>query len=105
MSQEEKIIKVHLEKREKEDYLVFQFEETKDVCLNKETSQNDLRAVFANLLTELLKAPLKLEFEDKLDYKTGLYIDVCKEYIKDLNREISSIRKNIPEKLIMKNIS
>lgn len=105
MSQEEKIIKVHLEKREKEDYLVFQFEETKDVCLNKETSQNDLRAVFASLLTELLKAPLKLEFEDRLDYKTGLYIDVCKEYIKDLNREIISIRKSIPEKLIMKNIS
>ena len=100
MNQEEKTIKVHLEKREKEDYLVFEFEAPKDVCLNKETSQNDLRIVFANLLTELINTPIKLEFEDRADYKTGLYIDVCKEYIKDLNREIINVRKNIPEKLV-----
>lgn len=31
MSQEEKIIKVHLEKRGKEDYLVFHFEEEKEL--------------------------------------------------------------------------
>ena len=67
---------------------------------NKETSQNDLRIVFANLLTELINTPIKLEFEDRADYKTGLYIDVCKEYIKDLNREIINVRKNIPEKLV-----
>ena len=27
------------------------------------------------------------------------YIDVCQEYLKDLNREISNVRKNMPERL------
>ena len=36
---------------------------------------------------------------EKPEYKTGLYIDVCKEYIKDLNKEITNVRKNMPEKL------
>ena len=40
-----------------------------------------------------------LQFLEKPEYKTGLYIDVCKEYIKDLNKEITNVRKNMPEKL------
>ena len=57
------------------------------------------------MLMELLKAPVKLEFEDRMDYKTGLYIDVCKEYIKDLNREIANVRKSIPERLVLNAVS
>ena len=38
---------------------------------------------------------------EKRENKTGLYIDVCKEYIKDLNKEITNVRKNMPEKLKM----
>lgn len=41
----------------------------------------------------------ELQFLEKPEYKTGLYIDVCKEYIKDLNKEITNVRKNMPEKL------
>ena len=32
MNQESKVINVHLEKRENKDYLVFDFEETAEVC-------------------------------------------------------------------------
>lgn len=51
------------------------------------------------LLTEITKYPIELQFLEKPEYKTGLYIDVCKEYIKDLNKEITNVRKNMPEKL------
>ena len=48
---------------------------------------------------QLTKHPVELQFLENPEYKTGLYIDVCKEYIKDLNKEIASVRKNMPEKL------
>ena len=90
---------VHLEKRENKDYLVFGFEEVAEVCLNDDESQNNLKSIFVKLLTEITKYPIELQFLEKPEYKTGLYIDVCKEYIKDLNKEITNVRKNMPEKL------
>lgn len=101
MNQEEKLIKVYLEEREKKDYLVFDFDEKKAVCLNSEQSQNELKAVFTVLLSELINHSITLEFENRPDYRAGLYIDVYKEYVKDLNREIENVRKQIPEKLKM----
>ena len=101
MNQESKVINVHLEKRENKDYLVFGFEEAAEVCLNDDESQNNLKSIFVKLLTEITKYPIELQFLEKPEYKTGLYIDVCKEYIKDLNKEITNVRKNMPEKLKM----
>ena len=101
MNQESKVINVHLEKRENKDYLVFGFEEVAEVCLNDDESQNNLKSIFVKLLTEITKYPIELQFLEKPEYKTGLYIDVCKEYIKDLNKEITNVRKNMPEKLKM----
>lgn len=99
MSPENKIINVHLEKIDELDYMVFEFEEEMKVCLNTETSQNELKAIFSNLLDELIQQPIKLEFIERTDYKTVLYTDVCREYIKDLNREISNVRKSMPEEI------
>lgn len=70
-----------------------------EVCLNDDESQNNLKSIFVKLLTEITKYPIELQFLEKPEYKTGLYIDVCKEYIKDLNKEITNVRKNMPEKL------
>ena len=53
MNQESKVINVHLEKRENKDYLVFDFEENAEVCLNNDASQNDLKSIFVKLLTEI----------------------------------------------------
>ena len=75
------------------------FEEVAEVCLNDDESQNNLKSIFVKLLTEITKYPIELQFLEKPEYKTGLYIDVCKEYIKDLNKEITNVRKNMPEKL------
>ena len=91
MNQESKVINVYLEKRENKDYLVFGFEEVAEVCLNDDESQNNLKSIFVKLLTEITKNPVELQFFEKPEYKTGLYIDVCKEYIKDLNKEINKV--------------
>lgn len=99
MNQEDKIINVHLEKREIKDYMIFKFEEEIVICLNEESGQSEFKTLFSVLLTELIKNPFKLEYIENKEYKVGLYIDVCQEYVKDLNREISNVRKNIPEKL------
>ena len=99
MNQESKVINVHLEKRENKDYLVFDFEETAEVCLNNDESQNDLKSIFVKLLTEITKHPIELHFLENSEYKTGLYIDVCKEYIKDLNKEITKCKKKHARKI------
>lgn len=99
MNQENKTVNVHLEKREKSDFMVFEFDEELAVCLNEENGQSELKNVFSVILTELIKNPIKLEYRENKDYMVGLYIDVCQEYLKDLNREISNVRKNMPERL------
>ena len=60
---------------------------------------SNLKNIFVKLLNEITKCSVELQFLEKPEYKTGLYIDVCKEYIKDLNKEIANVRKNMPEKL------
>lgn len=99
MSQVSKKIKVKLEKVDKNDFMVFKFDENIKVCLNEESGQQDLKRVFSVLLEELLKTSVELEYEENKEYKVGLYIDVCKEYLNDLNKEIFSVYKKIPEKL------
>jgi len=99
MNQADKIINVHLEKRDKKDYMIFEFHEEIVVCLNEESGQSELKTVFSVLLTELIQNSVKLEYIENKEYKVGLYIDVCQEYVKDLNREISNVRKNMPESL------
>lgn len=100
MSQEEKIIKVHLETRNKMDVMVFNFEDEKLVSMNDENCQTELKSVFSMLLKELLEQPIKLQYEEKSEFKKQLYIDVCAEYIKELNREINIVRRSIPEELL-----
>lgn len=99
MNQVNNIINVNLEKRDGKDYMVFGFENKLDVCLNDESGQSALKTVFSALLKELIKAPIILEYTEKTDYKVNLYIDVCKEYIKELNNEIVKVRENMPKSL------
>ena len=55
MNQENKTVNVHLEKREKSDFMVFEFDEELAVCLNEENGQSELKNVFSVILTELIK--------------------------------------------------
>lgn len=99
MNQENKVVKVRLEKNKSSDYMVFEFDKEIAVCLNEENGQNELKDVFSILLEELIQAPIEFKYTENKEYKVLLYIDVCKEYLKDLNREISNVRKNMPERL------
>lgn len=102
MNQVSKVINVFLRKENERDYLVFDFEDEITVCLNDDNCQSDLKKVFSKLLERLMDEKIELKFKDTPEYKTGLYIEVCEEYIKDLNREISTVCKNIPERLKIK---
>ena len=72
MNQENKVINVHLEKRESKDYLVFGFEEIAEVCLNDDESQNNLKSIFVKLLVQLTKHPVELQFLENPEYKCEL---------------------------------
>lgn len=99
MNQEENKIKVYLVCEEEKDYLVFDFEESLKVNFNEESNQNELKEVFIRIFNEMTKSSIKLEYVDKPEYKNNLYKDVCREYIKDLNREINIVAKSMPNYL------
>lgn len=98
MNQEVRIIEVELKKKDDKDILDFKIGEGYTVDLNSDNSQNELKNVFSALLGELLNGKIQLELKYLDTYKSGLYIDVCKEYIKQLNKEISSVFEKIPSK-------
>ncbi len=81
---------------EETDLLRFKFENNPlDVNLNSPVCQNELKAVFVRLLQMLIENDVYLEFSHADDYGRGLYIEVCDEYIKDLNRELESAKDKI----------
>lgn len=101
MNQEIKIINVELKKENESDILSFFIEEEEHhVSLNSENSQNDLKEIFSILLGQMINNPIELNFQIAQDYKSGLFIDVCSEYIKELNREIKQVIKKIPQKSV-----
>lgn len=90
MSQE---IKVLLHEDNEKDILTFLFEEREiGVNLNEVDGQQDLKDVFSTLLHLLEKQEIGLVLEIDSQYKKGLYIEVCNEYIQDLNRELQQVR-------------
>lgn len=108
MSQEK--VKVKLKEVDKTDYLVFDLDEEQypdgmKVNLNSSTSQADLKQVFAKLLELMIEGPIKLELQISEGYSRGLYKDVCKEYIDDLNKEIEQVYNNLQDELSDENLT
>ena len=64
-----------------------------------DVSIDELKEVFVRILSEMTRTSIKLVYVDKAEYKNNLYKDVCKEYVKDLNREINTVAKSIPNYL------
>ena len=86
---------------EDKDILRFKFEDEQlDVNLNSSLCQNDLKAVFVRLIQMLLEGDVYLQFSPEDDYNRRMYIEVCEEYIKDLNRELVSTKDKIVNELL-----
>ncbi len=99
MSREEMTIDVYLETCEGKDVIVFAMEPPLHVSLNDDNSQNELKKVFIKILSLMLNRKIKFVYKETENYKTGLYIDVCKEYIKELNREIKMVDESMPKEI------
>ncbi|MEI3395748.1 MAG: hypothetical protein V8R82_08740 [Clostridia bacterium] len=84
---QDNIINVELKKENEVDILEFQFDNPVKINLNN-SNNKDLKEMFEVLLKELIKKKFTLKLNVPSNYKTGLYIDVCNEYINALNEEI-----------------
>jgi len=69
------------------------------VNLNSAESQKELKDVFSNILSLLTKEDVEIIFDYPDDYSRRMYIDVCAEYIKDLNRELQGVGRQMRKEL------
>ena len=85
------------------DVLIFNLDDNSPekyyINLNNHDSQTQIKEVFAKLLEMLLESDLSLELRIAEGYSKGLYKDVCKEYISDLNKEIAQTKELIIKEL------
>jgi len=83
------------------DYLKFSISEDCiiSVNLNSAESQKELKDVFSNLLSILTNEDIEIILDYPDDYSRRMYIDVCAEYIKDLNRELQSVSRQMRKEL------
>lgn len=97
MNQE--IIKVILLEEDESDILRFRMEEEIDINLNSPECQASLKRLFTLMLEEALYRKVVIELEIQDGYSRGMYIEVCQEYIKDLNRELREITEIIQKEI------
>ena len=99
----QKVIEVKLTVLSDIDVLIFGLDEEQPeayvVNLNSADSQNELKKVFSHLLQMLIETDIYLKYTIAPGYSKGLYKDVCKEYIDDLNRELSQVRANMEKEI------
>ncbi len=69
------------------------------INLNDDSNQTELKKVFAKLLELLLEGDVELNFVVASGYTRGLYVEVCKEYIADLNKELSEVKEQLKQSL------
>jgi len=68
-------------------------EDRHDITLT-EDKPNDVKGVFNTLLKELKKGEFNFEIEDDTE---DLYFHICKEYIIQLNSELTGIYKELDD--------
>lgn len=71
-----------------------------DVNLNSAECQSSLKDVFAALLKLLIYSDINLELSVGEEYKRVMYVEVCTEYINDLNRELADVKDELRKELI-----
>lgn len=99
----QRVIDVKLTAMSDVDVLIFGLDEERPeayaVNLNSPTSQNELKTVFSKLLELMLEEEIQLKLSIESGYSKGLYKDVCREYIEDLNRELVQVKTNMKKEL------
>ena len=99
----QRIIDVTLTVSADVDVLVFGLDDEHSdayaVNLNSATSQNELKVVFSKLLQLLLEENIVLQLVIAEGYGKGLYKDVCREYIDDLNRELAQVKESMKKEI------
>lgn len=81
-----------LENDEGKDTLRFVIDEEQclDINLNSETCQAEIKIVFEKILGISTTEDIQFDYSVKDGYTKQLYIDVCAEYIKEIQREINN---------------
>lgn len=69
------------------------------VNLNTPDCQTDLQSVFAAILKESISNDIELALVINEKYERTLYKDVCTEYIKQLNNELSKTQEKVRQTL------
>ena len=78
------------------DLLVFQIDDKEmSVNLNASDCQASLKLIFSELLNKLINVDIELKLIVDEGYNRQMYIEVCKEYIKDLNRELNECKMEL----------
>lgn len=65
------------------------------INLNSESNQDDIKSVFIKLLELLMEDDISLNYKFEKEYNKKLFIEVCGEYISDLNQELISVREEL----------
>lgn len=73
--------------------------ENLDINLNESDCQNAMKNMFSVLLKKAVHVDISLEFDVAPEYTRGMYMEVCAEYIKDLNRELAEVVDTIRNEL------
>ncbi|HBW13295.1 MAG TPA: hypothetical protein DEF30_05700 [Proteiniclasticum sp.] len=70
-----------------------------EIDLNSSECQNSIKELFSLILNEAVINDIKIEFHVGDGYSRGMYIEVCEEYIKDLNRELVEVSHIIRDEM------
>ena len=75
-------------------------DEELDINLNSPECQNSLKKLFTLILEKVVDGSVEITLEIRDGYSRGMYIEVCEEYIKDLNRELGEVTELIKKEII-----
>lgn len=82
------------------DILLFEFPDNPlKVNLNSDSCQEELKAVFSQLINTSLDNDVTLAYEIEDGYSRTLYKEVCNEYVVALQNELNSIIERIRNEL------
>ena len=88
-------IKLYAE-NEDDDILSFVFGDgERKVYLNSDSCQGQMKDAFSRLVKISLSNDVQLHLIIDDDYSRGLYKDVCKEYVQELQKELDGVKDRI----------